>query len=205
MSHRGAPRPRVASSNNRAHKQFSAGLVPEPAIASVLPQPNFRASMRSTTDESQLHQGSQMITGSAHTGGDRAGSVFRLYMGGSAIVTWYLAMTEPRSMVSQAASTQAGSTLVWCLLLVGLAAVVDAVVNDFLPDRFHWKTAVRQRHFILCTMAFCYVAQVFVAFSSLRSNGLLAYYLWNAVSIMFINFVDAHQRSRDATCVITCS
>jgi hypothetical protein len=32
----------------------------------------------------------------AHTGGDRAGSVFRVYMGGNAIVTWYIAMSDPR-------------------------------------------------------------------------------------------------------------
>lgn len=53
-------------------------------------------------------------------------------------------------------------------------------------------------------MAFCYVAQLYVAYTHFRSTGLLIYYLWNAVFIVFISFVDAHQRSRDATCVVIC-
>lgn len=136
-------------------------------------------------------------------GTSRAGSVFRLYMGGGAIVTWILAMTEPRSLVSIAASSGAGagSILVWSLFFIGVAAVIDAVVNDFLPSQFHWRAAVRQRHFILSAMAFCYVAQLYVAYTHMRSTGLLIYYLWNAGFIMFISFVDAHQRSKDATCV----
>lgn len=134
-----------------------------------------------------------------------AGSVFRLYMGGSAFVTWFLALNEPRSMMSLAARTGAGHMLIWMLMIVGAFAVIDAIINDFLPQRFHWRAAVRQRHFILSAMAFCYVAQLYVEFSSLRSTGLLLYYLWNAAAITLISFVDAHQRSKDATCVITCS
>lgn len=144
------------------------------------------------------------ITNAAHLGSDRAGSVFRLYMGGSAIVTWFLA-GEPKTMMSLAALTTPGNLLIWCLAIIGVAAMVDALVNDFMPQRFHWKAAVMQRHFILSAMAFCYVAQLYVAFSAMRTTGLLLYYLWNASAIMFISFVDAHQRSKDATCVITCS
>jgi hypothetical protein len=140
-----------------------------------------------------------------HTGGDRAGSVFRLYMGGLALVSWYNAINEPRSMISLAAGTEAGVMLAWCLAIVGVAMVADALINDFLPSRFHWRLALQQRHILMAALAFCYVAQLYTAFSTLRSTGLLLYYLWNAISIMFIGLVDAHQRSKDATCVITCS
>lgn len=157
----------------------------------------------SAEQSGHFHKRSHMQR-TVHTGGDRAGSIFRLYMGGLAIVTWFMAMTEPRSMSSLAAASGAGEILAWLLMVIGSAAVVDALVNDFLPQRFHWRVAVRQRHFILAAMAFCYTAQLYVAFSSMRSTGLLLYYLWNAVSITFIQFVDAHQRSKDATCVITC-
>lgn len=146
----------------------------------------------------------QAINKTAHIGGDRAGSVFRLYMGGSAIVTWFLA-GEPKTMLSLASLAAPGTLLIWCLMFIGMAAMVDAVVNDFMPERFHWKSAVKQRHFILSGMAFCYVAQLYVAFSTVHSTGMLLYYLWNASAIMFISFVDAHQRSKDATCVITCT
>ena len=135
----------------------------------------------------------------------RAGSVFRIYMGGNAIVTWYVAMTDARSLMHLVASTHEGATLVWMLMAFGAAAVIDAVVNDVLPRRWHWRVALRQRHFILAAMAFCYVAQLYVAFFNLRSTGLLLYYLWNAGMIMLAAFLDAHQRSKDATCVIVCN
>jgi hypothetical protein len=74
-----------------------------------------------------------------------------------------------------------------------------------MPKQFHWRVAVRQRHFILAAMAFCYVAQLYVAFLYLRSSGLLIHYLWNVFAIMAVAFFDAHQRSKDASCEIVCN
>lgn len=139
------------------------------------------------------------------SGVDRAGSVFRMYVGGNAIVTWYVAMTDPRSLMYLVASTRDGAILIWALMAVGAIAVLDAVINDFLPDRFHWRVALRQRHYILVAMAFCYIAQLYVEFNSLRSGGLLAYYLWNALTIMLVAFIDAHQRSQDAQQCAICN
>lgn len=135
-------------------------------------------------------------------GGNRAGSIFRVYMGGNAVVSAYMAMAEPRSLMHWVASTFEGAVLILILALVGVAAVLDALINDFMPKRFNWRVAVRQRHFILAAMAFCYVAQLYVAFLYLRSSGLLAHYLWNVFAIMAVAFFDAHQRSKDASCVI---
>jgi hypothetical protein len=137
--------------------------------------------------------------------GTGARCVFRIYMGGNAIVTWFIAMTDSRSLMHSMASTGEGSALIWMLMMVGVAAVLDAVINDLLPERFRWRVALRQRHFILAAMAFCYVAQLYVAFFNLRSTGLLLYYLWNAGMIMLATFLDAHQRSKDASCVIVCN
>ena len=138
-------------------------------------------------------------------GGDRAGSVFRIYIGGNAIVSWYMAFFEPRSIMHLVASTVEGAALMWLLLAVGTAALLDAAINDFLPTRFHWRVALRQRHFILGLMAFCYAAQLYVAYLYLRSSGLLIQFLWNVASIMTVAFFDAHQRSKDASCVIVCN
>lgn len=135
-------------------------------------------------------------------GVDRAGSVFRIYMGGHAVINWIIAMTDPRSLVHGAASTIEGEVLASLLMLVGVAAMLDAAVNDFMPDRFHWRVALRQRHFILTAMAFCYAAQLFTAFSQHVSTGLLLPDLWSACSIMFVAFIDAHQRNKDAQCAI---
>ncbi len=141
----------------------------------------------------------------AQQGGDRAGSIFRAYMGGSAVVSGYMAMYEPRSLMHLVASSMEGAVLIALLALVGVATLIDALVNDFLPARFHWRVAVRQRHLLLMAMAFCYVAQLYVAFLYLRSSGLLLHYLWNVVAIVAVAFFDAHQRSKDASCVIVCN
>lgn len=126
-------------------------------------------------------------------------------MGGNGIVSCYIAMTDARSLMHLVAARVEGAALIWLLAIVGLAAVIDGVINDLLPARYHWRIALRQRHFILALMAFCYVAQLYVAFFNLRSTGLLMYYLWNAIIIMAVAFFDAHQRSKDASCVIVCN
>lgn len=131
---------------------------------------------------------------------DHASTVFRIYVGGNAMVTWYVAMTDPRSLMHMVASTRNGAILIWLLMGVGLAALLDAVINDVLPTRFHWRPGRRQRHYILAALAFCYIAQLYVEFFNMRSGGLLAYYLWNAATIMTIAFIDAHQRNQDAQC-----
>lgn len=114
----------------------------------------------------------------------------------------YIGMTDTRSLMHVVASRGEGAALVWVLMVLGACAVLDAVINDLAPKRFHWRVALRRRHFILASMAFCYVAQLYVAFYSFRSTGLLLYYLWNACMIMFAAFLDAHQRSKDASCVM---
>ncbi|MES2787664.1 MAG: hypothetical protein V4684_19515 [Pseudomonadota bacterium] len=116
-----------------------------------------------------------------------------------------MALYEPRSLMHLVASSTEGTVLIWLAMLVGVAAVLDALINDFLPNRCHWRVALRQRHFILTAMAFCYVAQLYVAFLYLRSSGLLIHYLWNVAAIMAVAFFDAHQRSKDASCVMFCN
>jgi hypothetical protein len=77
-------------------------------------------------------------------------------------------------------------------------------VTYLAPERFHWRRARRERHFILTALAFCYVAQLYLAFYNFRSTGLLLYYLWNASMIMFVAFLDAHQRAKEGACAIPC-
>lgn len=132
----------------------------------------------------------------------RSGSVFRIYMGGNACVSWYIAMTDSRSLISTVAATWDGAALIWMLMLLGVCAICDAVINDLLPERWHWRVALRQRHFILVGMAFCFLTQIYISFAQGRSTGLTFYYLWNACMIMLAAFLDAHQRLKDAKCQI---
>lgn len=145
------------------------------------------------------------MTISTNVGYDRSGSLFRLYMSGTALITGYIAFNDPRSLMFLLATITEGAILVWLLMLIGIVGVVDAVINDFMSEHFQIKITLHHRHFILAAMAFCYVAQLFVAFYHLRSTGLLFYYLWNAITLMVVAFIDAHQRSKDASCVIICN
>ncbi len=132
-----------------------------------------------------------------------AGSIFRFYIGGNAIVSWYVALTDPRALLHLVASTPEGQVLVWAVMLIGAWALVDALINDVLPVRYHWPLALRQRHFILAGMAFCYMAQLYIAYYTSRPASLLVYYTWNAVAIMVVAFIDATQRAKDHECKIT--
>jgi hypothetical protein len=132
-----------------------------------------------------------------------AGSVFRFYIGGNAIASWYVAMTEPSALMHQVATMPEGAVLIWAVMLIGAWALVDALINDVLPCRYHWPLALRQRHFILAGMAFCYMAQLYIAFFTARPASLLVYYTWNAVAIMFVAFLDATQRAKDHACKTT--
>ena len=134
-----------------------------------------------------------------------AGSVFRFYVGGNAIVSWYVAMTDPRALMHLVASTVNGAVLVWAVMLIGAWALVDAIINDVLPCRYRWPLALRQRHFILASMSFCYIAQLYIAVYTSRPASLLVYYTWNAAAIMVVAFIDATQRSKDQACKITAS
>jgi hypothetical protein len=132
----------------------------------------------------------------------RSASVFRISIGGAAIVSWFSAMTDPASLISSVAETTDGASAIWALMILGLCAVVDAVLNDILPERYHWRVALRQRHYILVGMAFCYLAQIYTAFQLDRHISIVYDYTWRAGMIIFAAFLDAHQRLKDAKCQI---
>lgn len=131
----------------------------------------------------------------------RSGSVFRIYIGGAAMVSWYTSMFDSSALMHSVASTTDGAMAIWALMILGACSVVDAVFNDVLPDRYHWRVALRQRHYILVGMAFCYLAQIYTAISLGKHISLTYGYLWNASMIMLAAFYDANQRLKDAKCL----
>ena len=130
----------------------------------------------------------------------RAASVFRIHIGGAAVVSWFVAMTDSTALMYSVASTSDGAYAIWALMFLGTCAVVDAIMNDMLPEKFHWRVALNQRHYILVGMAFCYLAQIYTALELDRHVSLAYAYLWNVIWIMFAAFLDAHQRLKDAKC-----
>lgn len=132
----------------------------------------------------------------------RSGSVFRIYIGGAAIVSWFIAMFDPTALMYSVAASADGAYAIWALMLLGGCLLVDAILNDILPERWHWRVAMNQRHYLMVGMAGCYLAQIYTAIELGRHISLTYNYLWNAGMIMFAAFLDAHQRLKDAQCQI---
>lgn len=126
--------------------------------------------------------------------------MFRISIGGLGVIALYMSIWVPDSLSYSVASTSDGATLIWAQALLGACAIVDAIVNDLLPKQWHWRLALRQRHFIMVGMAFCFLTQIFSALWQGRLTGLEAYYTWNAITIMVAAFPDAYQRLKDAKC-----
>lgn len=130
----------------------------------------------------------------------RHGYMFRIYMGGLAIVSWYMSIWVSDSLAYSVASTCDGMVMTWAQAALGAAAIIDAIVNDLMPPQWHWRPALRQRHFIMVGMAFGFLTQIFSAVWQGRPSGLEAYYCLNALMIMIAAFPDAYQRLKDAKC-----
>lgn len=133
---------------------------------------------------------------------DYALTLLRMYMGGNAVVTWHNAVTEPHSLIAQATKTNDGLMLVWLLGIVGTVMAIDVIINDVMPNRYIWLRVLKNRHYLFSSLAFCYVAQLFVGVMAHQGAALLIYYVWNASIIMVASFLDAKKRSRDAGCAM---
>lgn len=130
----------------------------------------------------------------------RHGYMFRISTGGLGLIALYMSIWVPESLSYSVASTSDGAALIWLQAVLGACAIVDAIVNDLLPERWHWRLALRQRHWIMVGMAFCFLTQIFSAVWQDKLTGLEVYYTWNAAMIMLAAYPDAHQRLKEAKC-----
>ena len=123
--------------------------------------------------------------------------LYRLSMCSLAIVLWLITILEPRSILALYASTAPASFMLAATAVIGLIGVLDVLINDVLPDRFIWRLAERHRHFILVSLAFCYIAGMYISVAIVRSNALNLFFTWNAVSLLSLAFSDARHRHKD--------
>ncbi|HEY0662785.1 MAG TPA: hypothetical protein VGD21_15860 [Lysobacter sp.] len=134
-----------------------------------------------------------------------ASSVFRVYVCGLAVVMWFLGFTEPRSMFALVARIEEGATILWLMLLFGSVGLFDVLANDVLRGAMRCHSTRQNRHFGFSALAFCYTVLVLIAYLQVKSPGLAAYALWNAILVIAFALIDAHQRSKDLTCLQMCN
>lgn len=142
-------------------------------------------------------------TGRCH--GNLGSAIFRISMGGSAILNWYNSLFENRSMMYQAGLYPDRAELITLMMLLGVVMILEVCINDFLPRRLQWEWLLKQRHLLLLAMAFCAMAQLYIAYTENHPVGLALYYTWNAGSLIAYAFADSIQRSKDTKCVIACN
>src|SRR5207302_1841346 len=84
-------------------------------------------------------------------------TLFRFHLAGVAILTWIIAITEPRSANALIAARPEGFMVLSVLMVAGAACMLDVVINDLMPESWHWKFARNHRHFVLTAMSACYI------------------------------------------------
>lgn len=112
------------------------------------------------------------------------GSFLRAFFALHAILVWFCALYEPRSMhylVTRDAGL-VGRCLAGTFGMLGLLLLLDVVINDFMPKRFKFASALVYRPRMLMAMAMLLGAEMFVAVKRLGSWGLSLYCL------LFITF-----------------
>jgi len=136
---------------------------------------------------------------------DHALSLLRFYIGGNAIVAWYNAVNDSRSLIAQTTNNSDATVFIWLMPVFGLCVVIDVLINDVMPKRFTWQRALSHRHLLLIGLGVCYFAQPFVSSMLHNESPLRLYYAWNTSIICLASFLDAKKRSREAQCGIYCN
>lgn len=136
---------------------------------------------------------------------DQFPALFRLGLGGNAIVSWYYGVNDPQAGLYSVSRFTDGATLLWFMAIIGSILVLDVLVNDWTPNsitigrkivKLSWRRTFLYRHYLLAGLAFCYAAQPFVAERSGHSVSLLLFFYWHAFLNIAVAFLDAKLRSR---------
>lgn len=133
---------------------------------------------------------------------DKGLTLLRVYIGGNALISWYIAISDPLSIVGLNAILSEGMPLVWFQATMGLCILMDTIINDFLPVKYKWEKALKYRHILFSALAFSFVGQLFSAAMAHQSAANIIYYVFNASIIMLASIQDAKKRSRDAECAM---
>lgn len=130
--------------------------------------------------------------------------ITRLYVALATLAAIVATWLEPDALSHRLISNTGdqGWALVWILALVSIAAVVDVVVNDLLPERFHLRATMRRRHLIYIALAvgiFC-MSYAFLVGAAGADGAwfrplVLPYWLNGAVAAA-VAFLDLFQRHR---------
>lgn len=126
--------------------------------------------------------------------------ITRLYVALSSLTSIAVIAWEPEALTHRLI-TQSGPPgwwLVGFLAVVAAVGIVDVVVNDMLPDRFHLRCAKRSRHliYVALSMGLMCLTYVFIAGGGGWWRALAMPFWIDAVFAALVAFLDLFQRHR---------
>ena len=123
----------------------------------------------------------------------------RLFLTILSLVVVAVAFLEPQSL-SYTLMRIGGTPVRLCMgILLGLAiiAAADTIVNDILPDRFRFHSALRLRQGIWMVIGVTYVGMAFVIVKYGSGYGIALIYVIYAMRACAISFLDLYYEYRD--------
>lgn len=129
----------------------------------------------------------------------------RFYAGGDAVISWYNALNDPQAKLFKIAQQPDAAVLIWAMGIIGVALVVDALMNDVTPAclniggvsiPLHWKKAFEHRHWLFVMLALSYAAHPYIAERAGYAVSSVTFFYWNAFQNIVLAFFDVKQRAR---------
>lgn len=124
------------------------------------------------------------------------GSILRLFFSLLTIHTWYCGMFDTKTL-HYMVTTQAGelgSVIIMLFGSLGLVALADSFVNDFMPRQYSMKTLMKFRHLVFMIIAIMNSAELYVAVQYVQSWGLTFYCLLITTFVVITAFSDIKAR-----------
>lgn len=115
------------------------------------------------------------------------------------LVSCAIVFTEPASLLHSIV-TKAGPTgkfALAALALVALAALIDVLVNDMLPQKYVLQCAIRHRHLIYMLISLGCLSMVFVIIKVYGPTVILLHYLLVAGAATIIALFDVVDRVKE--------
>lgn len=129
----------------------------------------------------------------------------RISVSGSVLVTCAIAATNPWGANRMSFETDGlfassgGAISIVLMASLAVLALLDVIINDILPVRFHFKFPIRIRHLVFCMLAASQLGLIYNNVINDRYDALLLKYAWDALISIVVVFADFSARRHKLT------
>jgi hypothetical protein len=126
----------------------------------------------------------------------KRGSILRLFFSLLTLHTCYCGLFDNRTLhfLVTIKAGDLGTAVIVAFGALGLMALADTFVNDFLPKEYTMLRLQKSRHLIFMAIAILNCAELFVAVRLVESWGLVLYCLLVSLFVVITAFSDIQTR-----------